>query len=118
MHGAIPEAVDFGAMEAKAAEVARVLAALANPRRLELLCVLIEMGEANVGTLVDRVGAAQSAVSQHLARMRAEGVVAFRREGQTLWYRIADDRIEALIAELHRVYCRPAAPRGDNPRPT
>ena len=48
----------------------------------------------------------QSALSQHLARMRQEGLVAFRRDAQTLWYRIADPRVEELFATLHRLFCR------------
>ena len=97
---------DFTAFEANAAEVAQVLRALANERRLMILCKLVEWGEANVTTLAEAVGLSQSALSQHLARMRDEGLVAFRRESQTLWYRIADPRIEALLASLYQLYCR------------
>jgi len=104
----IPEPIDLAAMQAKTAEVADMLGALANARRLQILCVLIEAGEVNVGTLVDRVGISQSAVSQHLAKMREEGILRFRRESQTLWYSIADERIEALMVELHRLFCRQA----------
>ncbi len=103
---AAPPNVD--GMEGKAIEVASVLGALANPRRLQILCVLIESGEANVGALVRHVGISQSALSQHLAKMRDEGIIGFRRESQTLWYRITDQRIEAMMAELHRLYCRQA----------
>lgn len=98
--------LDAAAFEANALEVAAVLRALANGRRLQILCVLMEAGEANVGTLVSRIGISQSALSQHLAKMRDEGMVAFRRESQTLWYRIADPRIGDLMAELYRHYCR------------
>jgi ArsR family transcriptional regulator len=93
------------AFEASAIEVAAVLRALANGRRLQILCVLMEAGETNVGTLVSRIGISQSALSQHLAKMRDEGMVAFRRESQTLWYRIADPRIGELMGELYRLYC-------------
>ncbi len=84
MSTTIIRSMDFGDMESKAAEVAGILSALANPRRLQILCVLIEAGEANVGALVGRVGISQSALSQHLAKMRDEGLVGFRRESQTL----------------------------------
>lgn len=94
--------------ETKALEVADVLRALGNGRRLMILCKLVEVGEATVGSLVDAIGISQSAVSQHLAKMRDEGIVAFRRDSQTLWYRIVDPRIEQLMAELHRLYCRSA----------
>ncbi|MGQ3353580.1 MAG: ArsR/SmtB family transcription factor [Phreatobacter sp.] len=89
-------------------DVADVLRALANERRLQILCVLMEQDETNVGTLVSRIGISQSALSQHLAKMRDEGILAFRRESQTLWYRIADARIRELMAELYRLYCRKA----------
>ncbi|MGL4240600.1 MAG: ArsR/SmtB family transcription factor [Beijerinckiaceae bacterium] len=106
MAAAASFSMDTGAMETRSAEVAAVLQALANARRLQILCVLMETAEANVGTLVARVGISQSALSQHLAKMRDEGLVAFRRESQTLWYRISDPRIRELMAELYRLYCR------------
>jgi DNA-binding transcriptional ArsR family regulator len=79
---------------------------LANDRRLLILCRLVECGEATVGQLAGDVELSQSALSQHLSRMREEGLVAFRRDAQTLWYRIADPRVEDLLATLHRLYCR------------
>jgi len=97
--------IDPKALEAKAGEVAGLLRALANDRRLLILCKLVEVGEATVSTLADDIGLSQSALSQHLARMREEGIVAFRRDAQTLWYRIADPRVETLFAVLHRLYC-------------
>jgi ArsR family transcriptional regulator, virulence genes transcriptional regulator len=96
---------DAEVLEEKATEVAAILRALANEKRLLILCRLVEGGEANVGTLAEAVGLSQSALSQHLARMRAEGLVAFRRERQTIWYRIADPRLEELFATLHRLFC-------------
>lgn len=97
--------LDIAEFEASAAEVARVLRALANERRLMILCKLVELGEANVTMLGGVVGLSQSALSQHLAMMREQELVAFRRQGQTLWYRIADARIERLLAMLHDLYC-------------
>ncbi len=70
-----------------------------------ILCKLVEFREATVGTLVSALGISQSALSQHLAKMREEGIVTFRRESQTLWYRLDDPRIEQLMAELYRLYC-------------
>ncbi len=98
--------MDLKALEARAGEVAGILAALANDRRLLILCKLVEHREATVGALADAVGLSQSALSQHLARMREEGIVAFRRDAQTLWYRIADPRVEGLLSTLHRLYCQ------------
>lgn len=104
--------MDLADFEKKANEVADILRALANERRLMILCQLVEYGEATVGSLVDAVGISQSALSQHLAKMRDEGIVTFRRDAQTIWYRIADPRIEQLFATLHRLFCKPAKTQG------
>lgn len=96
---------DLATFEANAAEVAQILRALANERRLMILCKLVEWGEANVNSLAEAVGLSQSALSQHLAKMREEGIVEFRREGQTLWYRVADPRIRLLPKHLQKLYC-------------
>ena len=93
-------------LEKAATAVAGILRALANERRLMILCKLVEWGEGNVNSLAEAVGLSQSALSQHLAKMRDEGLVTYRRESQTLWYRIADPRIEDLFATLHRLYCK------------
>jgi ArsR family transcriptional regulator len=95
------------AIEKAALELAGVLRAIANERRLLILCKLVEWGEANVTSLADAIGLSQSALSQHLAKMREEGLVTYRRDSQTLWYRIADPRIEDLFATLHKLYCKP-----------
>ena len=100
-------AFDFAAFEANAVQAANLLRALGNERRLMILCKLVEWGEANVGALSEAVGLSQSALSQHLAKMREEGIVAFRRDSQTIWYRIDDPRTEQLLATLHRLFCRP-----------
>lgn len=103
------EDVDTSELEIKATEVAAVLRALANERRLMILCRLAEKGEANVTMLAEAVGLSQSALSQHLAKMREEGIVTFRRESQTLWYRIADPRVGGLLEALYRLFCAPQA---------
>ncbi len=103
---------DLADFEKKAVEVADILRALANERRLMILCQLVEYGEATVGSLVDAVGISQSALSQHLAKMRDEGIVTYRRDSQSIWYRIADPRIEDLFATLHRLFCKPAKRTG------
>jgi ArsR family transcriptional regulator len=99
---------DTAAFERNALQAADMLRALANERRLMILCKLVEWGEANVTQLAEAVGLSQSALSQHLAKMREEGIVAFRRDAQTAWYRISDARTEELLATLHRLFCRPA----------
>lgn len=98
--------MDMATFEAKAEGVAGTLKAIGNARRLMLLCKLVEHGEMSVTDLADAAGLSQSACSQHLARMRDEGLVAFRRESQTLWYAIADARVESLLATLYQLYCK------------
>ncbi len=88
-----------------ASNVANLMKALANERRLMILCVLAGQKEANVMSLAEEVGVSQSALSQHLARLREENIVTYRRDGQTLWYRIADPRIAKLMQELERLFC-------------
>lgn len=102
--------VDLEVLEARAGAVADTLKALANARRLMVLCKLVEHGETTVGDLAREVGLSQSALSQHLAKMRDEGLIAFRRESQTLWYRIADARVETLLATLYQLFCRDGLP--------
>jgi len=99
--------LDSKQIEKAASKVAGMLGALANERRLLILCKLVELGEANVSSLAEMVGLSQSALSQHLAKMREEGLITYRRESQTLWYRIADPRIEELLSTLYRLYCKP-----------
>lgn len=101
---------DLAVFTANATQVADILRALANERRLMILCKLVEWGEATVGSLVEAVGLSQSALSQHLAKMREEGIVTYRRESQTLWYRIADHRTETLLGHLQQLYCPPEQP--------
>ncbi len=84
---------------------ADLLRLLANERRLEVLCALRE-GELSVGHLAERVGLSQSALSQHLARLRADGIVATRRESQTIFYRIADDDVLTLLEAVAEVMQR------------
>lgn len=98
--------MDLAAFEQKAEGVAQVLKAIGNRRRLMVLCKLVEHGERTVGDLALDVGLSQSALSQHLAKMRDEGLVSFRRDSQTLWYRIGDPRTETLMAALYQLYCQ------------
>ncbi|MDD1507579.1 ArsR/SmtB family transcription factor [Pseudomonas sp. CNPSo 3701] len=98
--------MDLATFETKAEQVAGTLKAIGNTRRLMLLCKLVEHGEMTVGDLARDIGLSQSACSQHLAKMRDEGLVTYRRERQTIWYAIADARIETLLATLYQLYCK------------
>ena len=91
-------------LQDRAADVAASLAELGNAKRLLILCKLSE-GECSVGQLQAAVGLSQSALSQHLARLRDAGLVAARREGQMMHYRIADARILQVMQTLCDVYC-------------
>ena len=81
------------------------LKSLANSQRLRLLCLIME-GERPVGELAEAVGLNQSAVSQHLAIMRREGLLTSRRDGQTIYYRIADPRLKEMFRLLEKMFCR------------
>jgi DNA-binding transcriptional ArsR family regulator len=96
-------------LEARAGEAARLLRLLAHEKRLLVLCLLAGAGELNVGEMVQAVGLSQSALSQHLALLREDGLVATRREAQTIYYRLADPKAAELLAVLHRLYCAPEA---------
>jgi DNA-binding transcriptional ArsR family regulator len=96
---------DIAVLEKKACEAAVLLKLIGNEKRLLILCRLIAEREMPVGDLAEAVGLSQSALSQHLARMRDEGVVAARREGQTIHYRIADPNARRVIALLKDIYC-------------
>jgi DNA-binding transcriptional ArsR family regulator len=92
------------ALRARAGTVAGKLSLMSNPRRLLILCRLAE-GEASAGALAEHVGLGPSALSQHLARLREAGVVATRREARTIFYRIADADVRALMEALYDVFC-------------
>jgi ArsR family transcriptional regulator, virulence genes transcriptional regulator len=100
----------LAAMAAHAEEAARLLRALANPHRLLVLCALSE-GELPVGELNARVPLSQSALSQHLAVLREDRLVATRREGQAIHYRLNPGPAPAVIRTLHDLYCGPGAKR-------
>ena len=95
---------DMARFEASAANAARLLRALANERRLMILCQL-SGGERSVGELLPLIGLSQSALSQHLAVLRADGLVATRREGQSIRYAIADPAAAQVLATLAAIFC-------------
>jgi DNA-binding transcriptional ArsR family regulator len=96
---------DLQRLEASAGEAARMLRLLANEKRLLMLCQLVSAGEMNVGTLAEAVGLSQSALSQHLAKLREDRLVATRREAQTIYYRLADPKAAQILALLRDLYC-------------
>jgi len=98
--------LDIAQFQASAGAAATLLRALANERRLMILCQLTE-GERSVGQLQPLVGLSQSALSQHLAVLREEGIVASRRDAQVVWYRIADPDALKVMSTLAEIFCPP-----------
>jgi DNA-binding transcriptional ArsR family regulator len=91
-------------LQDNARRAAGLLKAMSNSSRLVILCQLAE-GECSVGQLERAVGLSQSGISQHLAILRREHVVKFRRERQTVYYSLASDEVVALMTTLHKVFC-------------
>lgn len=96
---------DIELLQESADQAAALLQAVGNPKRLVILCLLIQQGEMSVGALNEMVALSPSALSQHLARMRQEGLVSYRREAQTLYYRIEDPNVAKLIGTLKDIFC-------------
>jgi len=101
----LPVDIGLAELERKATEAAALLKLLANENRLLILCRLALNGEMSVSDIAEAVGLSQSALSQHLAKMRAEGLLATRREAQTVFYRIADPKAARVLALLEGIYC-------------
>ena len=100
--------MEFALMQENASRASDLMKLLSHPHRLMILCKLNE-GESSVGELAEKIGINQSPLSQHLARMRHEGVVEARREAQTVYYSLAGEEIRAVISLLYDLYCKPAA---------
>jgi ArsR family transcriptional regulator, virulence genes transcriptional regulator len=97
---------NMAAMQEHADRAARLLKALANPNRLLILCMLVE-AESSVSELNQALPLSQSALSQHLAVLRADGLVTTRRQAQTIYYAIAESPARQIIQTLHDAYCGP-----------
>lgn len=98
------ESLDAEVMAAHAGEAAQLLKALANSFRLQILCIL-GTEELSVGQLNKLVSLSQSALSQHLAKLRADGLVQTRREAQTIYYSITPGPAQGIIALLQEHFC-------------
>ena len=101
--------MDPAELEARAAEAEAFLRSFASRHRLMILCSLLE-GEMPVSELVRHLGLSQSNLSQHLAKLREEGLVATRRDGTSIFYRIGSDRVRPILAELYRLFCADPRP--------
>lgn len=97
-------APDLASMKAHVGSAARLLKALGNESRLMILCLLVEK-ERSVSELNAALSLSQSALSQHLAVLRGDGLVATRREAQTIYYQLAASPARDIIGTLHGIYC-------------
>lgn len=95
---------DIKKMQEAADRASALLKTLGHPGRLMILCNLAE-GERSVGDLADELEISQSALSQHLARMRSERLVQTRRDSQNVFYSVTDGEIRALIKALYKIFC-------------
>lgn len=98
-------------LEPRAEEAAQLLTAMANPKRLLILCNLLEQ-ERSVSELSRIVELEQSPLSQHLSKLRALGLVKTRRDGQTIFYRLASEPVTKVLTTLYDIYCRPVPVAG------
>ena len=96
----------MGDLKANAHRASSLLKAMSNERRLLILCSLAE-GELSVGQMESIVDLSQSALSQHLARLRQDGLVSTRRDAQTIYYSLRGDEAQTVIETLHRLFCAP-----------
>ena len=98
---------EIAKLKRNAGEAAEFLSVLANEKRLIILCELLAAREMAVGELVEAVGISQSALSQHLAKLRADGLVETRRESQTIYYRLSrDSRVLRSLTLLKELFCK------------
>ena len=96
--------MDANQLQRRAQEASELLKALGNAHRLMILCQLLE-GEKSVGELVRSIGLSQSALSQHLARLRRDHLVSTRRSAQTIYYAITGAEARSVLQTLHVLYC-------------
>lgn len=92
-------------MEKNSAQAVMLLKAMANERRLQILCILHNQ-ELSVGELCTKLELSQSALSQHLAWLRRDGLVNTRKEAQTVYYTLSSEEVKAMIELLHEMYCK------------
>jgi DNA-binding transcriptional ArsR family regulator len=99
-----PRQRDSRVTRKKAEAASSLMKSLANPNRLMIACTLLD-GERSVGDLETDLGLRQPSLSQQLAELRESGVVEARREAKQVFYRISDQRVVALLATLHQIFC-------------
>ena len=100
--------MDLGKMQKKAEEVSEFMKCFGSPHRLLILCQLAE-GEMNVTQLIEATGIAQTSMSQHLAKLKSESIVDFRRDHRTLYYSISNPDAVRIMATLYDIFCGDSA---------
>jgi DNA-binding transcriptional ArsR family regulator len=103
--------MDLPKLQASARVASSLLKAMSNENRLLILCQLVER-ERSVGELVRSIGLSQSALSQHLARLRQDRLVRTRRDAQTIYYSVASAEARAVLETLYALFCEPAMEAG------
>jgi ArsR family transcriptional regulator, virulence genes transcriptional regulator len=98
--------MDAKLLQENAENAAQLLTAMANQKRLMILCHLLDT-EKSVGEIASLVDLGQSPLSQHLAKLRALGLVSSRRVGQSIRYRVASCNVEKVLKTLYGIYCMP-----------
>ena len=104
-------------MRSHAQRASRLLKAMSNERRLMVLCHL-SLGERSVGELERLVGLSQSALSQHLARLRRDKLVDTRRDKQTIYYSLSSPEVRAIMGTVYEVFCGGQKKASAEPSPT
>ena len=108
---------DFSEFEQQASRAADFLRTLGNAHRLQVLCLLIEHKELSVGQMLECTTLSQSALSQHLGKMREEGLISYRRDAQTLYYSLSSPVVIEIIAVLKTHFCPSADVPPDTAKP-
>ena len=106
--------VPLAEMAVNARAASRFLKALSNHNRLLLLC-LLSAGEMTVSELESALGLRQPAISQQLARLRAEGLIVGRRDGKSIYYRLASEEARQVMLLLYELFCHPAQAQAARP---
>lgn len=96
--------LDLSQIEENSAQAANLLKLLSNQHRLLILCHLVQ-GELCVSELESRLDISQSSLSQHLARLRSQGIVEFRKQSTTVYYRLSDPKAQRVLQTLYELYC-------------
>ena len=104
------QVMDQEVLHANARHASGLLKAMSNQHRLLILCQLVA-GEKCVGELERLVGLSQSAMSQHLSRLRRDKLVKTRRQAQTIYYSLAGDEARSVLEALYAIYCQPGVVR-------